>query len=441
MNRFFFLSVLTVLLWVSLGISASVTDEVAYGWASQGSGTTGGKGGKVDTVDGSASSALSTINTLLKGASAEIVFLKGTLAGTIKFGSNKTLIGLHGAQINPGTIDCDGDSNIIIRNIILRDAACTTYGGCKGGSDALHVISQANHLWIDHCDIADGQDGNFDQTHAVDYVTVSNCIFSYSDTSKPHRFSNLVAASDGDSGEYAITWSYNWWWKNVYERMPRFRYSKSHIVNNLYTSSANLYCIGVGYKGMPLIINNAFIGVNQPIDLRAECDPTLAESHGNLYTNCVGNTITSGKAFVPPYKMDTLANPTTLAASVGTDFTTNGVLGVMNASQVEGFVKANAGATLFTTHAPVGVLDGSILNQSSSKFQVHGEAMYVNSLNGGLINLSVYDLSGRCIFSKTNRLVASGTVAIGMGITKPGKYIYKVSLNKSESGMGKFIIQ
>jgi pectate lyase len=440
MNRFF-LSALTGLLWVSLGISASVTDEVAYGWASQGTGTTGGKGGPIDTIDGASTGALTKINTLFKGATPEIVFLKGTLAGDIKFGSNKSLIGLHGAQLNPGTIDCDGDSNIIIRNLIIRDAACTTYGGCKGGSDAVHVISKAHHLWFDHCDIADGQDGNLDETHAVDYVTISNCIFSYSDTSKPHRFSCLIAASDGDSGVYSITWVYNWWWKNIYERMPRFRYSKSHIVNNLYTSSANLYCIGVGYKGMPLIINNAFIGVNQPIDLRAECDPTLAESHGNLYTNCVGNTVTSGKAFVPPYKMDTLANPTTLAASVGTDFTTNGVLGVMNASQVEGFVKANAGATLFTTHAPVGVMANPIFNQSSSKFQVHGEAMYVNSLNGGLINLSVYDLSGRCIFSKTNRLVASGTVAIGMGITKPGKYIYKVSLNKSESGMGKFIIQ
>jgi pectate lyase len=440
MNRFSF-SILCVFLWVFFCFSASVTDEVAYGWASQGTGTTGGKGGKIDTVDGSASGALSTINTLLKGTTPEIVFLKGTLAGAVKFGSNKTLIGLHGAQVNPGNITVDGVSNVIIRNIILRDAQCTTYGGCKGGTDALHVISQANHLWIDHCDIADGQDGNFDQTHAVDYVTVSNCLFSYSDTSKPHRFSNLVAASDGDSGEYAITWSYNWWWKNVYERMPRFRYSKSHIVNNLYTSSANLYCIGVGYKGMPLIINNAFIGVNQPIDLRAECDPTLAESHGNLFTNCVGNTTTSGKAFVPPYKMDTLANSTTLAASVGTDFTTNGVLGIMIASQVEGFVKANAGATLFTTHPPVGVMDNPILNQSSSKFQVHGEALYVNSLNGGLINLSVYDLSGRCIFSKTNKPVASGISGIGMEITKPGTYIYKVSLNKSESGMGKFIIQ
>ncbi len=440
MNRLI-LSFASILLWVALGNSANVTDEVAYGWASQGTGTTGGKGGKVDTVDGSASGALSTINTLLKGTTAEIVFLKGTLAGKVKFGSNKTLIGLHGAQINPGTMTVDGVSNVIIRNIILRDSSCTTYGGCKGGSDALHVISQANHLWVDHCDIADGQDGNFDQTHAVDFVTVSNCIFSYSDTSKPHRFSNLVAARDGDSGVYSITWAYNWWSKNVMERMPRFRYSKSHIVNNLYTSSGNLYCIGVGYKGMPLIINNAFKSVNIPIDLRAECDPTLAESHGNLFTNCVGNTVTTGKAFAPPYKMDTLANPTTLAAAVGTDFTTNGTLGIMNASQVEGFVRANAGATLFTVHPPVGVTDNPIFKEASPTFQVFGSALHINSICGGQLTLSVFDCKGRCIIFDKKSIASSGTSVVGMGITKPGTYIYKATLNKSESGKGKFIIE
>ena len=101
-----------VLLWATLGISANVTDEVAYGWASLGSGTTGGKGGPIDTIDGAATGALTKINTLFKGVTPEIVFLKGTLAGAVKFGSNKTLIGLHGAQLNPGTIDCDGDSKI-----------------------------------------------------------------------------------------------------------------------------------------------------------------------------------------------------------------------------------------------------------------------------------------------------------------------------------------
>ena len=438
MNRYI-VFILGVLSWVSVGNSGDVTTEVAYGWASQGTGTTGGKGGKVDTVTGSASGALSTMNTLLKGTTAEIVFLKGTLAGTVKFGSNKTLIGLHGAQINPGTIDCDGDSNIIIRNIILRDAACTTYGGCKGGSDALHVISQTHHLWVDHCDVADGQDGNFDQTHAVDYVTVSNCLFSYSDTSKPHRFSNLVAASDGDSGEYAITWSYNWWWKNVYERMPRFRYSKSHIVNNLYTSGANLYCIGVGYKGMPLIVNNAFIGVNQPIDLRAECDPALAESRGNLFTNCVGNTATTGKAFVPPYKMDTLANAAALQAAVQTTFTTNGTLGVLSASQVEAFVRANAGATLFTP-IKVGVENSPLANEAPSRFQVHGTTMRVNALQGGFLELSVYDVSGRRIMLRQKNTIAPGTAAIGMGITRPGTYMFKAILNNTESA-GRFIVQ
>jgi pectate lyase len=368
------------------------------------------------------------------------VFLKGIVSGTIKFGSNKTLIGLHGAQVDSGSLTVDGDSNVIIRNIILRGAPCNTYNGCKGGSDALHVISQANHLWVDHCDIADGQDGNFDQTHAVDFVTVSNCVFSYSDTSKPHRFSNLIAASDGDSGVYSITWAYNWWSKNIMERMPRFRYSKSHIVNNLYTSSGNLYCIGVGYKGTPLIINNAFKSVNIPIDLRAECDPTLAESHGNMFVNCVGNMLTTGKAFVPPYKMDTLADPMTLADAVGTTYATNATLGIMKALQVEGFVRANAGATLFTTHPPVGIAKNPIAEKSSTRFLIRGSSLVVHSLQGGLLSLSIYDLSGKTILSNRKIVAAAGLATIPMGVAK-GAYIYKASLSRTESGSGRFIVE
>jgi hypothetical protein len=126
---------------------------------------------------------------------------------------------------------------------------------------------------------------------------------------------------------------------------------------------------------------------------------------------------------------------------VGTDFSTNGTLGIMNASQVEGFVRANAGATLFTTHPPVGVTNTSIINDRLTKFQVRGATLYVTSITGGQIKLSIYNLSGKCIISNKNILVASGVSGVNMGIIKAGSYIYKVTLNRSESDFGRFIVE
>ena len=47
------------------------------------------------------------------------------------------------------------------------------------GQDALNVDG-STRVWVDHCDISDGQDGNFDIIKAANYITVSWTRFSYS---------------------------------------------------------------------------------------------------------------------------------------------------------------------------------------------------------------------------------------------------------------------
>jgi pectate lyase len=78
-------------------------------------------------------------------------------------------------------------------------------GGTTGGGSDLG----AHHVWLDHVDISDGQDGNCDITRGGDFITISWSKFWYSSSDKEHQFSNLIAGSDDEPesvGKLRITY-------------------------------------------------------------------------------------------------------------------------------------------------------------------------------------------------------------------------------------------
>jgi pectate lyase len=84
------------------------------------------------------------------------------------------------------------------------------------------VGNGAHHIWLDHLDIADGQDGNLDITQGGDYVTVSWTHFHYT-YAKEHRYSNLIAGSDNEPnsvGKLHITYMTSHWGERVDQRQP-----------------------------------------------------------------------------------------------------------------------------------------------------------------------------------------------------------------------------
>jgi len=226
------------------------------GW---GTGTTGGGSATPQTV-----STVSALNSAASGSNAAVIYVTGNLPnGMIKIGSNKTIVGLCGAEIH-GHVDVVGSSNLIIRNIKIvgyavgdcsLDPSYTSTVGCSSGNDAV-TVEQGSHIWFDHDDVSDGSDGNLDITNGSDLITVSWTKFSYSTRrtdpvtgTTGHRFSNLIGAADNlpiDAGHLNITWHHNWWADNIAERMPRSRDGKIHVVNNLYTAAGNDYCTNSG---------------------------------------------------------------------------------------------------------------------------------------------------------------------------------------------------
>ncbi len=286
------------------------------GWAT-GSGSTTGGGNATPTVV----TTLDALNAAAGGTGAAVIHVSGKISGIVNVGSNKTILGLCGAEID-GSIDMSGSSNVIMRNLKVVGYNCTdSPSDCSAGHDAVHVQGGDMHLWFDHMDISDGSDGNMDITHGCDFITVSWTKFHYSGqrtdpaNNYGHRFSNLIGHDDGnaseDTGHLNVTFDHVWWADNIAERMPRVRFGKVHVFNNLYTASGDYSGIGVGVDCNIRVENSVFNNITNAADSSHSNAASILQSIGNQgLTTEIG-----GAAFTPSYSY-TLEDVTTVAATV-----------------------------------------------------------------------------------------------------------------------------
>jgi pectate lyase len=305
------------------------------GWASVGTAVTGGGNATPQMV-----TSVAALNSAAAGTGAAVIYVSGALPnGTITIGSNKTVVGVCGAELH-GHVDVVGSSNVIIRNIKIvgygvgncaLDPAYDSSVGCSSGNDAV-TVERGNHIWFDHDDISDGTDGNLDITLGADDVTVSWTKFHYtartdnsgndSTGASGHRYSNLIGGSDNssaDMGKLNITWHHNWWADRVVERQPRVRYGQNHLFNNLWTSSGDNYCIRAGTNAHILAENNAFVGVKTPTEFNSTADQgtSYITFTNNLVSGGSGTPATGGGGTpftMPPYAYTADANSGVQAA-------------------------------------------------------------------------------------------------------------------------------
>jgi pectate lyase len=286
------------------GTGGTVASPDLIGWAAVsglGVDTTTGGGSLAPTVVTSAAA----LQTAVNGTAPGVVRISGAIEGAINVGSNKTIEGEAGSVFT-GHLALDGSVNVILRDLTIVGYNCSDSALCSAGYDAVTVINGAHHVWVDHCDISDGSDGNLDITLQSDFATVSWTKFWYSGTrAGGHQFSNLVGGDDlaPDQGTLNVTWHHNWWADRANQRMPRVRFGKNHVFNNLNTAAGDSYCIGLGFDANILTENNVFIGVNRPINSTDFDSPaSVIVSRGNIYTNTTGSTADRGTGvFTPPY--------------------------------------------------------------------------------------------------------------------------------------------
>jgi pectate lyase len=289
------------------------------GWAAasgmgQNAPTTGG-----GTATPQAVTTLAALKTAAAGNTDAVIYVSGVMAaGSLSIGSNKTIVGVCGAEIH-GHVGVSGSSNVIVRNIKIigygvgdcsKDPGFDPAVGCSSGDDAVTIQNNAHHVWFDHCDVSDGTDGNLDITSGADFVTISWTKFHYtprtdnvgndSTGAAGHRFSNLIGSADdvaGDVGHLNVTWHHDWWADNVNQRMPRSRAGKIHILNCLYTAVGDSYCSNAGFQATLLVESNIYDGVNNPL----QPDVGNMKEQNNVYTNTTGTKAASGTGFAPTY--------------------------------------------------------------------------------------------------------------------------------------------
>jgi pectate lyase len=310
---------------VVVGDCPTATSPV--GWATQsGDGvpsTTGGLGG--DTVTPTSAAQLMEY---AESTEPLVIRIQGTFNfPSLNVSSNKTLVGIgNDATINGGVrirgYDDDMIQNVIIQNLHVNG------GTTDVDNDAMQIYF-AHHVWIDHCDIYDGLDGNLDITHASSWITLSWTKFRYtsayqrpSGEDSDHRFSNLLGHSDNNAGEdtgrMKVSLHHNWYAEGVIERMPRVRFGQVHVFNNYYSSADNNYCVGGGYEAEVLVQNNYFDNVKDPHRFQDDDDTAVIVANGNNYVGISDTTLkdTRGSAFTPGYSATLEPADATLKATV-----------------------------------------------------------------------------------------------------------------------------
>lgn len=198
--------------------------------------------------------------------------------------SRTTLIGMSPeARLSNGMLLLENVEDVIVRHLHFSDAYDHFPAwdpkdlGAEWNSDYDNLsLRQARRVWIDHCSFDDGRrpdadepllmgtrvqrhDGLLDITRQSDLVTVSWNRFAR------HAKTMLIGSGDGaraDEGRLRVTLHHNHW-TDLGERMPRVRYGRVHVYNNLYEVGGAGpyrygYSLGVGVASRLVSEHNAW---------------------------------------------------------------------------------------------------------------------------------------------------------------------------------------
>ncbi|MEU4449347.1 hypothetical protein AB0K14_33535 [Actinosynnema sp. NPDC050801] len=268
--------------------SAPPWSDTADGFAT---GTTGGAGGATVTVTSQAD-----LERYAAAAQPYVIRVNGTITITpfgreVPVKSNKTIVGAgrNGQIVNGGFFLGAGTSNVIIRNLTIRD---TRRSDDDPGDDAYDYdaiqMDTANRVWIDHNHLTRMNDGLIDSRKDTTNLTVSWNVIAENNKTFGIGWTDNVTAR--------ITIHHNWF-RGTNSRNPSGdNIAYAHLYNNYLQNVGS----GNHSRGRTRMVleNSYFDGVKDPYfkDSGAE----LRQS-GSVVVNSTGKQQTGGSAFTPSH--------------------------------------------------------------------------------------------------------------------------------------------
>ncbi|MCY1139337.1 pectate lyase [Actinoplanes sp. Pm04-4] len=289
-------------------LEASAAESSPVGYAGLNGGTSGGSSGTVVTV-----TSASALKSALSSSTSQTVRVSGLIpiSGMYNVASNKTVIGVgSGSGITGGGLNLSGVRNVIIRNLVFRNAS----------DDSINVQTNTTNVWIDHNDLASGYDGLIDIKRGSDFITVSwNRLHN-------HDKSMLLGHDDGngsqDIGHLRVTYVHNWF-EGTNQRHPRVRFANPvHVLNNYY-SNIGSYGVASTENAGVFVERNYFENVKSPtVTQTGDSDPGNIKVLDNYKVNSGTEQVRNGASVAAiPYSYTPEANNTvkaTVTAGAGT---------------------------------------------------------------------------------------------------------------------------
>jgi pectate lyase len=335
---------------------------------------------------------------------------------------NKTIFGMPGSKIVTATSDIYGFLFRDCENIIVRNISFEGKGSTSNQKGDLICTENTVGVWIDHCTFIDGGDGNVDITKGSDLVSVTYCKFYYTSLSG-HTYACLIGSSDNDAdtdqGKLRCTFHNVWWADGCVERMPRVRFGKVHVVNNLFDSKDAAYCIRAGYSANLHIEKNSFLNVKQPVAGQFE-DYDPASPYWCTFTpdnKTVGTEIGDTQAKIENDLYGVWAGPSWIP-SAETNY--NMKNSIVSAELSEKIIRAECGPTLkLNTDGTVAQVQTLYVladnpNQSVIQGKPIANITFKGSIDGAVLAVDGTLPSGLIQTASANQITISGTVnAIG----------------------------
>ena len=294
---------------IAAGSTPAIAAESSpVGYASLNGGTPGGSAGTVVTV-----TSASALKSALSSGTSQTVRVSGliSISGMYSVASNKTVVGVgSGSGITGGGLNLSGVRNVILRNLVFRNAS----------DDSINIQSGTTNVWVDHNDLASGYDGLIDIKRGSDFITVSwNHLHD-------HDKSMLLGHSDDnasqDLGHLRVTYVHNWF-DGTGQRHPRVRFGNPvHVLNNYY-SNIGSYGVASTMNAGVFVERNYFENVGSPtVTQTGDSDPGNLKVLNNYKVNSGTEQVRNGASVAAiPYSYTPQANNTvkaTVVAGAGT---------------------------------------------------------------------------------------------------------------------------